>query len=126
MNLLEKFNQTFIDFIEDLCTAYPTDGDLRMYKFMLSTAVMADKSTIQKLFYKNVVSIYQHQIAKEDEAFFIKKDYSKLANKMSGAGEVIDKLKVYWTDMSEENKRVVWKYMKVLVILAKRIYHEQQ
>lgn len=122
MNLQDKFNQTFIDFVNDLCTAYPTDGDLRMYKLMLSTALMADETSVQQFFYKNVVQAYQKQIAEENDAFFIAKDYTKVASKMSGADQLIEKLKQYWADMTTENKKVVWKYMKVLVVLAKRIH----
>lgn len=125
MNLLDKFNNTFVDFIDDLCTAYPTDGDLRMYKLMLSTALMADDMNVQTYFHKHVVLNYQNQIAAENDAFFIEKDYSAVANKMSGAQQLIDKLKHYWRDMTDDNRKIVWRYMKVLVILSTRIHNSK-
>lgn len=120
MHYLEKFNSTFQDFVQDLCNAYPNDGDFRMCKMILGTTLAANEELICRFFYKNIVMTYGEQIQTRDDAFFIQKDFSKFAEKITGASAFIGKLKECWVDMTEENKEAVWRYMKVLMALSKR------
>lgn len=120
MHYLEKFNSTFRDFVQDLCIAYPNDGDFRMCKMILGTTLATNEELICRFFYNKIVSVYGEQIQSRDDAFFISKDFSKFAEKISGASAFIAKLKECWVDMTEENKECVWRYMKVLMALSKR------
>lgn len=118
---LEKFNDTFQEFLNDLCVAYPSDGEFRICKTLLGTALLADKSLIHRFFYNKIVCQYENHIAERNDQFFLAKDYSGWNEKISGANRVIDKIKLCWADMSDENKDVVWRYMRVLTALAKKV-----
>lgn len=122
MNYLEKFNQTFQEFVEDLCVAYPNDGEFRVCKMVLNTALMADKTFLQRFFHNKIVCVYLDEIANKNESFFMDKDYTKYAQKFSGADQLIAKLKSCWSNMTEENKEVVWRYLKVLTALSQKVH----
>lgn len=120
MKYLEKFNQTFKEFVDDLCLAYPNDGDFRMCKMLLGTALLADETFLQRFFYHKIVMRYEAEILNKNDAFFLEKDYTAYADKISGASKFITKVKGCWADMTDENKDVVWRYLRVLTALAKR------
>lgn len=121
MKYLEKFNETFKAFVDDLCVAYPNDGEFRMCKMLLNTALIADDAFLQRFFYQKVVLRYESEILHQNEEFFLAKDYTQYADKISGASKLIAKVKSCWVDMTAENKEVVWRYLRVLTVLAKKV-----
>lgn len=118
---LERFNKTFADFVDDLCIAYPNDGEFRMCKVVLGTALTMRKNLIHGFFLTKIIPAFEEQILNRDEEFFNSKDYSQYTSKIAGAGQLIAKIKAMWVDMSEDNKDAVWRYLKVLIALAKRV-----
>ncbi len=121
MNYLEKFNNTFVEFVNDLCIAYPNDGEFHMCKMVLGTALSMNERMIYKFFMTNIIPAFEQKILARDEDFFQNKDYSKYAAKIAGAGDLIAKIKCMWGDMPPENKEAIWKYLRVLIALAKRV-----
>lgn len=120
MNFLEKFNDTFREMIQDLVNVFPQDSELRMYKLGLEAVLFADPRVISRVFYNEVSVPYQAQIAKEDESFFLEKDYQEFGHYES-AGDIVRKLKGCWTELSDDNKSVIWRYFKVLSVLSQKI-----
>lgn len=121
MNYLDKFNQTFTDFVNDLCIAYPNDGEFRMCKAVLGTALSVNENLVHGFFMTRIIPKFEQQILDRDDDFFKQKDYSQYAASIAGAGTLIDKLKVVWVEMADDNKDAVWRYLKVLMALAKRV-----
>ncbi len=121
MNYLNKFNQTFTDFVDDLCIAYPNDGEFRMCKAVLGTALSVNENLVHGFFMTRIIPAFEQQILARDEAFFNQKDYSQYTANIAGAATLIDKIKTVWVDMTEDNKEAVWRYLKVLMALAKRV-----
>lgn len=121
MDYLTKFNATFTEFVDDLCTAYPNDGEFRMCKVVLGTALSVDEGLVHRFFIKKIIPAFEDKILARDDAFFTDKDYSHYASRIAGAGDLIAKLKGMWSGMPAENKEAIWRYLRVLMALAKRV-----
>lgn len=120
MDYLEKFNNTFNEFIDDIINLFPKDADLRMYKNLLLAALCVNDKAIVTVFKESVVENYGQQLLAKDETFFLNHDYSEYTvNEEYNA--IINKIRSYWTTMNEENHNTIWKYFKVLILLSKKI-----
>jgi len=121
MSYHEKFNQTFCEFLDDIIRVFPNDSDFRMYKMAFQTAILMDTSMVQCLFHDKVVVPYAERILEKDNSFFLEHDYQEITTNYHDANIIIDKLKKYWSGLSQENKDVVWKYFRVLILLDRKI-----
>lgn len=121
MNNLEKFNVTFTEFIEDLVKVIPEDPELRVYELMLRSAVKNNPNYVVDVFNTSVVELYEKEIMEKNEEFFLKEDYDLITQTNSDALEIIVRIKSYWTQLTEEDKIIVWKYLRILVLLTKKI-----
>lgn len=121
MDYLTKFNEVFQDMIRDLVNVFPTDAELRLYEFGLKATFAADKFMVSRIFNENVAIPYGDVIKQKDEAFFINKSYEEYTS-YQDVGDIVSKLKKCWSELSDENKSIVWKYLTVLVNLNQKIY----
>jgi hypothetical protein len=121
MDYLEKFNQTFQEFLADFSKTFPNDTQLSMYQLGLRGVFLADPNIVQTVFHDSVCVPYADKILAKDEAFFLENSYSEIQANVSNALDVIDKVKSYWSQLDTTNKDVVWKYLKVLVHLDRKI-----
>jgi len=65
---------------------------------------------------------YGDRIIDKDEAFFLEEaDYSKMAGDLQDAECVINKVKTVYRGLNESDRAVVWKYMRVLVMLSRKL-----
>jgi hypothetical protein len=67
---------------------------------------------------KHVVP-FEATVRARDSDFFLKYEFSEYADD-SALDQVIGKLKNMWTTLSDNNKKVVWDYITLLLDLAKR------
>jgi hypothetical protein len=117
--LLDAFYNQFSDFLSELTKAFPDDPDFPAYK----TGLLLFQKTNPVLVIKAVhehVSPYEETIRTKNVDFFLKHDYSNHTENDDALEQVIQKLKGYWEQMSEANQTVVWKYITLLMDLAKR------
>lgn len=119
MDYISKFNETFEDMINDLIQVFPNDSEFRLYKMALQAGLMSDNKIVSKFFYEKAKDM-SDKILNRDEQFFLDKDYNDLNAKDGGA--IVNKLKNCWSLLSDDNKDSVWKYLKILVLLNKKIY----
>ena len=78
-------------------------------------------TAFNNLIFKAYSHIYKEKILNRDETFFLDNDYSEIkkANEDENTVEqVINKLKKYWGELSEENKDKIWKYLETLIKLS--------
>lgn len=121
MDYLTKFNEIFQDMVRDLVNVFPTDAELRLYEFGLKAAFIADKFMVSRIFNENVTIPYADLIKQRDESFFISKSYEEYTH-YENVGDIISKLKNCWSELSEENKGIVWKYLIVLINLNQKVH----
>lgn len=121
MNYLDQFNDTFLELVDDLVRVFPSDSDFRMYKLAIRGASLADPSIVQNVFHERVSTTYGEKILAKDEDFFIQNDYSDMRDEFSQAEQLIQKLKKCWENLTIEQRDIVWKYLRILVLLDKKI-----
>lgn len=121
MNYLDQFNDTFLELIEDLMRVFPSDSDFRMYKLAIQGASIATPYIIQKVFHERVTEVYGEKILQRDEDFFIQNNYSEMKDEFSQAEQLIQKLKNCWKNLTVDQRDIVWKYMRILVMLDRKI-----
>lgn len=121
MDYLEKFNQTFTEFGDDIIKAFPNDSQFRMYNIAIKAALLVDPDVVLDVFYSNVILPFGDRIVAKDETFFLEHTYGEVTQEYSNASAIINKVKTYWADMSTENRDIVWQYFRVLVKLGRKI-----
>lgn len=121
MDYLEKFNDTILELVDDLIRVFPGDSDFKMYKFAIQGAIIADPQIVQRVFRERICTVYGEKIVARDEEFFISNTYSDMKEEFSEAEQLISKLKGCWSGLTPAQRDVVWKYMRLLVMLDKKI-----
>ena len=120
---LTAFNNLIFKFTDDLIETFPEENDFKVYKRALSILKSANAKKMCVIF-KNYSHIYKEKILAKDETFFIQNEYTEI--KEAGEDEntveaVINKLKKYWNELSDQNKVKIWKYLETLIKLSDMI-----
>lgn len=117
---LTAFNNLIFKFTDDLIETFPEENDFKVYKRALTILKSANAKKMCAIF-KSYSFIYKEKILSRDESFFLENDYSEIkeANGDENTVEqVINKLKKYWHELSQENKDKIWKYLETLIKLS--------
>jgi hypothetical protein len=118
---LDRFNTTFKEFLNQL-SAVHADAEFNMISMAVNAVVMASPKLLHDGFRERVVVPYGDRIIDKDEAFFLEEaDYSKMAGDLQDAECVINKVKTVYRGLNESDRAVVWKYMRVLVMLSRKL-----
>ena len=113
------FLQQLDNFVNELCDLFPESGDISLFKEKYFLVKSANSKLVVEYF---IQYIYPHKqrIMNNEESFFLDgggqeelKDNSKL--------QFRDNIKKLWiSEMSSQNKDIVWKYFKMFVILSEK------
>lgn len=116
---LSAFNNLILKFNDDLIVVFPEENDFKVYRRGFDFLIKSNVKKVCNLF-KIYTFNYRQKILDRDETFFLKDaSYSDVVNtKDEGIVLVINKLKNYWGDLSEENQKKIWDYMNTLIKLA--------
>jgi hypothetical protein len=120
---LTAFNNLIFKFTDDLIETFPEENDFKVYKRALTILKSANAKKMCVIF-KSYSHMYKEKILAKDETFFMLNEYSEIkkANDDENTVEaVINKLKIYWTGLSLENKDKIWKYLETLIKLSNLI-----
>lgn len=117
--LLDAFYNQFADFLSELIRVFPEDPDFPAYKTGLLLFQRTNPAFVIKAVHEHVAP-YEETIRAKNVDFFLKHDYSGHTENDGALEQVIQKLKGYWSQMSESNQTVVWKYITLLMDLGKR------
>jgi len=112
------FNDKLIAFFEDLSQTYPEERDIKMALEALNGAKKINPRLILDLFIENVSKPLHDDILAENDSAVIayaKAVISTTYNDMLSALMIFDK---HWPDMSDANRKAIWNYLKVLVLLS--------
>lgn len=113
---MDAFYNQFSDFLGQLIQIFPEDTDFPAYK----TALLLLQKTNPMLVIDQVVLHvvpFEETIRARNEDFFLKHDFADYTDALD---QVIHKLKMLWTRLTEHDKRCVWDYIILLLDLAKR------
>jgi len=117
MDYIHKFNVTFNEFIDDIIRIFPNDQDLKVYKAGIQTAIVLDNKYIITRFNDSIVDKYGKQLLERNDTFFLNHDYIDVISYNKEYNALILKVKNAWSSMNNENKEIMWKYFKILILL---------
>ena len=123
MSNLTAFNNQLEKLIEDLINYFPENNDFKLFESSFSLLRQANPRKILELFQTHILP-YKEYILAENEEFLLAYDYMdshRNGNKdINYAENLMMRLKQNWNDIDDKNKTSIWKYFKVLVILAQQ------
>jgi len=114
---VKKFNKIIIGFLEELMKILPEEKNIKVFKSQLSTVEFLDEKKIIKSFIQYGYP-YKKQILEKDESFFLKEGNVKIEGDYMS--EALQLKRLWQTKLSDDNKEVVWKYFKVLVLICEK------
>lgn len=114
------FNNQLISFVEELTETYPEEKDLRVALDALKGLRKANPKLLHSGFMEYIYPDFKDHVMAEDEDALIScaKDVLNGPHKDYAFAYVI--FDRHWSAMTEANKKIIWKYCKVLCILAER------
>ena len=118
MDYEKAFLTQLKNFVVELRKLYPDDEIFRISEYYLKLYSTTDPSTIID-FFKTYSEKFKKYIEDENEDFFISHD-NYVTNQTDYTSTVILRLKTYWNELKNSNKKIIWKYLKVLVILSEK------
>jgi hypothetical protein len=120
MSFLGAFNTQLIRFFEQLAETFPEERDIKMALEAIHGLKKINPKMILELFHDNVYKPVGEPIKREDEEVVIayaKKIITSQYNEMSIALVMFEK---YWPSLTDANKEIIWKYLKVLCVLCEK------
>ena len=127
MSLVSAFNKLLDIFNNELIKTFPEENKFKTLKRAISTINKFNHKKSLELF-KKYIKNCREQITSRNDNYFMKKDYTKdiisspeLNDNPDNAFELVDRLKHYWSELSDNNKTVIWDYLNSLIKLSDRI-----
>lgn len=121
MDTLQKFNTTFIEFVDDLIRVAPNDADFQVYGMLMKSAIQARPNCMVHFFRESVSIPYEDAILNRNEDFFVNHTFNDVTEGSKEATSLMNRIKSYWKDMSHEDKDIIWRYFRVLVLLERKL-----
>ena len=118
MDYEKAFLTQLKNFIVELRHLYPDDEIFRISEYYLKIYSTTDPSSIID-FFKVYSEKFKEYIEQENEDFFISHE-NYVSIQTDYTSTVISRLKKYWCELGKNNNKVIWKYLKVLVILSEK------
>jgi hypothetical protein len=121
MSALTAFNNQLIAFFDDMSDTYPEEKDIKSAAEALKALKKMNPRMIHSKFMEVVHAEFKDPIAKRDEDYLVKRAHEILNSQysdMAFAFWIFDK---HWKTMSDANKKHVWDYCNVLIILSEKV-----
>ena len=118
MSALSAFNTQLIKFFEELRDTFPEEREIRVALEALQGAKKINPRLILDLFYEHVGRDLRGAIQEQNEQKIIAHAKEKIKtqfNEILPALAIFDK---HWPTLSEANQEIIWKYLKVLIVLC--------
>jgi len=114
-NLLNAFNNHFMEFINDVETVLPNDSDIVLGKKSIILLKKTNPKLLINVWYNCIYSKFKNEIDSGNSEFFINKDYSKdLLVYNEKIMDTINKIKNPIKNMSKEDQQKTMKYIQNL------------
>ena len=122
-NILQLFNNHFVEFVNDIQSVFPEDVDILTAKNALIAIRKANPNLVVKIWSNYIVKTYKQQIDEGNIDFFINKDYTDDLTINDNANtskiiESIDRLREPVKQMTLENQMKTMKYIQNLTKLS--------
>ena len=123
MSVKQVLLQQIDNFINELCTIFPKSNDILLFREKYILVKSANSKLVIEYFIKFIYPL-KKKIMDQDESFFLDGGGQEEIKDTSGL-KFRDNIKILWiSEMSPENKEVIWKYFKIFVILCEKYIME--
>lgn len=119
MSTKQTLLQQIDNFMKELVSIFPKNGDILLFSEKYNLIRSANSSLIIQYF---IQYVYPHKtrILNQEESYFLDGGGQEELKENNGL-KFRDNIKNLWiTEMSEQNKDIVWKYFKIFVILSEK------
>jgi hypothetical protein len=117
---ISAFNNQLISFVEELSETYPEEKTLKTALDALRALKKANPKLLHTGFMEYVYPDFHEPVMAEDESILISKGHDALHGEHAEYAFAYVIFDRHWSGMSEDNKKAIWKWCKVLVVLAER------
>jgi hypothetical protein len=117
---IAAFNNQLLAFVEELAETFPEERDIKTAVDALKALKKANPKLMHTSFMEYIYPDFHGPVKAEDEQTLIAKARTMLDGEYKDyafAYLIFDK---YWSTMNQTNKEAIWKWCKVLVVLAER------
>ncbi len=114
------FNNQLLAFVEELSETYTEERELRVALDALKALKRANPKLLHTSFMDYVYPDFHVPVMAEDETTLITRAHAALHgdhSEFAFAYVIFDR---HWSAMSEVNKKAIWNWCKVLVVLAEK------
>ena len=119
MSIKLKLIQQISNFIEELNTTFPNNKDIEIFKEKFLFLKSVNSQLIVEYFITFIYPL-KESILNEDEKFFLDGGGQEEVKEKNGLN-MRNNLKNLWTgEMSSDNKKIVWKYFKIFILLSEK------
>tara|TARA_X000000950_G_C13329180_1_gene423860 strand:- start:106 stop:468 length:363 start_codon:yes stop_codon:yes gene_type:complete len=116
--ILSAFNNQIEEFTNELIKVFPEDNDFKTFKTSFLLLKKTNPRKIVDLFKRYVIPFSQKLLDK-DEKYFLEENYHEMSSVNNGF-LITNKLKKYWTELSDQTKEHIWDYFKILIVLSNK------
>ena len=123
------FNSKIVELLNDLIRIFPEDNDFKMYKNAVTLVKLANEKKLLEFYKIFVTDEYKEHISNKNEEFFLEHDYNEILNsnelkkELDGDinNKIVNKLKGYWSQLSSDNRDIVWNYFNLFLKISEKV-----
>jgi len=119
-NPLAAFNTKLFEFVEDLAETYPEEKDIASALQALNLLKKVNPRLIHSGFMEYIYPDFHEPVMKEDETELISKAHQMVNGEHKDYAVAYIIFDRHWSTMTEANKKAIWNWCKVIVILARK------
>lgn len=107
------------NFINELCTIFQNNGEILLFREKYNLVRGVNSNLIIEYFISYIYP-FKKNIMNKEESFFLDGGGQEELKDNSGL-KLRDNIKTLWiTQLSEENKEIIWKYFKIFILLCEK------
>ena len=124
MTTRQIFMKQIENFIEEISILFPDIKSIKLFRHQYEMVKMTNPKVLLESFIQYVYP-HKNQIMSENEDFFKEGGGQEFLNGNDSLTKFRDTMSDIWLEkLSEENKKICWKYFKVFVLLSERYMQE--
>ncbi len=112
------FCSQLVRFFEELADTFPEEREIRAAVEAIQSARKINPKLVLDMFVEHIVNDLREAIATENADYVILVGRQKIKTQFNEILPAIMIFEKHWPTLHEENKQVIWKYLKVLVALS--------
>ena len=124
MSVKQIFLQQIDNFLNELCTLFCKNNEILLLREKYNLLKCANSKLVIEYFIKYIYP-FKQKIMDQDESYFLEGGGQDDIKDNSGL-KLRDNIKQLWiSQMSDDNKTIIWKYFKVFILLCEKYVAEQ-